>query len=70
MKHHRYCTAGVADTIMAAAFLRALQSWAERHHADGMISIPTGLVDIAELTKVVLALGQLKRSQGENYGTL
>jgi hypothetical protein len=60
MKHHHY-TARVADTTTAAAFMRALVAWAQRHHADGMISVPSGRADIAELVKVVLALVSINK---------
>jgi hypothetical protein len=46
---------------MAAAFLKALRTWAQRHHASGMIAISLGRVDIGELVKVIVALGRLKR---------
>jgi hypothetical protein len=41
------------DTIMAAAFLKALRTWPQRHHASGMIAISSGRVDIGELVKVI-----------------
>jgi hypothetical protein len=46
---------------MTAAFLTALQRWAQRHHV-GRFVIPAGRVDAGELVKVVLALISIRKT--------
>jgi hypothetical protein len=53
-------------TAMSAAFLHALMRWAAHGDRSGNITIPTGIVDAAELARVVIALkcaGRIRNSQ-------
>ncbi len=43
-------------TAMQSAFIAALMRWAARGNRSGKISIPSGTVDSAELTRVIIAL--------------
>jgi hypothetical protein len=56
---------GMPNTIMAAAFMQALRRWAQRNHAAGMIAVPSGRVEIAELVKVIVALNRLRKSHSQ-----
>jgi hypothetical protein len=45
------------DTALAAAYMRALARWAERHASTGNITLPTGTATTSELVLVLRALG-------------
>ena len=57
--------AGLPDTPMAHAFLRALRNWLSRRSdkSSRQIAIPTGVVSDAELAQVLLAIFKLKPGQ-------
>ncbi len=53
-KHNR--RSPMPDTVMAAAFVRALVAWARRHAGAERVALPSGRVDAVELRQVVIAL--------------
>ena len=53
--------AGLPQTAMAAAFLRALVRMVGANHSRTKVTLPTGIVDIGELELVLRALGLLDR---------
>jgi hypothetical protein len=55
--------AGLPDTAMAAAFLRALVRLAGAHHSKTEVTIPTGTVEIGELELVLCALGLIRNDR-------
>jgi hypothetical protein len=49
---------------MMAAYLEALLIWAARHAADtSTITIPTGIVSVGELVRVLAALDRARSNQ-------
>jgi hypothetical protein len=49
-------------TAMRTAFLRALAHWVERHSdTEAKVAIHTGTVNAAELVRIVIALGLIRR---------
>lgn len=55
--------AGLPETAMAAAFLRALVRLVGTHHSK-TITIPTGIVDVGELKLVLRALRLIDDRRG------